>query len=129
MRLLLDTHVLLWALAEPDELSTSARRAIADGGNDVAVSAASLWEIAIKYALGKLQLPEVPSAWLPPALEQLGVEVLPIGATHALEVEALPALHRDPFDRMIVAQARIDGFTVVTRDPAVMAYGVATLGA
>lgn len=123
MRLLLDTHALLWWLADDGRLSPPARDAIADGANLVAVSAASAWEISIKKALGKLQAPDD----LPAAIDDCGLQPLPITLHHAALAGALPRHHDDPFDRMLVAQAMHEGLTVVTADPAFAAYGVAVL--
>ncbi len=124
MRLLLDTHALLWWLAD-EGLTADARAAIAAGHNQVLVSAASAWEIAIKRALGRLSAPE-------DLLDQLaasGFDHLPIALRHALAVSDLPAHHRDPFDRMLIAQAMVEGLTVVTRDRRFSAYPVAVLPA
>ncbi len=129
MRLLADSHVLLWALLRPGELDRRAARALAAASNDVLASAASLWEIAIKAGMGRLRLPGPPAEWLPEALERTGIETLPIEGAHALAAGALPPHHRDPFDRMIVAQALLEGLTVVTRDPRFAQYGAAVLPA
>ncbi len=123
MRLLLDTHALLWSLGSPAELATPARKSIEEGQNDVLVSAASIWEIAIKRAKGRLRAPDDLEA----ALVATGIVALPITVGHALTAGALPAHHADPFDRMIVAQAMLEGLTVVTRDRRFEAYGVPTL--
>lgn len=125
MRLLLDTHALLWALGLPDELQPEARLAIEDIRNDVFVSAASAWEIAIKRALGRLDAPSD----LVEAIRAVGFGELPIRVAHALAVERLPPLHRDPFDRMLIAQAVVEGLTIVTRDPHFEPYGVDVLAA
>ncbi len=124
MRLLLDTHALLWALAAPAKLSARSAAAIRDPANTVFVSAASGWEIAIKVALGKLSadLDEIVRA-----TADVGFEELAVTLVHARRVGALPLHHRDPFDRMLVAQAFEEGLTVVTRDGAVREYGVPTL--
>lgn len=124
MRLLLDTHVVLWVLAG-SRISKQARTAIADPENMVHLSAASVWEVSIKRGLGRLTLPE---HWLDAAQEQ-GIEILPITAEHALAVGDLPPHHRDPFDRMLVAQARAEGLTVVTRDGQLSLYDVSLLSA
>jgi PIN domain nuclease of toxin-antitoxin system len=129
VRLLADTHVVLWALLRPKELDRRAARALRAASNEVFASAASLWEIAIKEGLGKLRLPGPPAEWLPEALERTGFETLPIAGAHALAAGALPPHHRDPFDRMLVAQAVAEGLTVVTRDVRFAAYGVAVLPA
>ncbi len=124
MNLLLDTHTFLWWLADDPKLGKRARQAIADGSALVHVSAATLWEIAIKQALGKL---EVESADLAAEIPANGFVELPITGSHALRAGALPRHHDDPFDRMLVAQALDEGLTLVTRDPALEAYELSTL--
>lgn len=121
MRLLLDTHVLLWALGDVAQLDAKARAAIADGRNVVYVSAASVWEISIKRALGKLVAP----ADVENVVMKTGFRPLPITLAHAEHVATLPPHHADPFDRMLVAQAGLDGLTLATRDARMKAYGVA----
>ena len=125
MRLLLDTHALLWWLADSKELSVDARSAIADGSNEVVVSAASAWEVSIKRAAGKLRAPDD----LTNAVEDAHLTQLPITLEHAIRAGALPAHHRDPFDRMLIAQALVEGLTIVTRDPRFEPYGVPLLAA
>lgn len=126
MRLLLDTHIFLWWCADDPRLSEVERQTIRNGGNDVFLSAASVWEMAIKQMLGRLKLPDPASA----VVARLGIERLPVGFEHAEATALLPPLHRDPFDRLLVAQARIEGLTLVTRDPQVRSYpGVAFLPA
>lgn len=129
MRLLLDTHVVLWALSAPRSLSPAARASIADEANDAWVSVASLWEVAIKQRLGKLTLPAEAGAWLPSALEVTGIAPLAIQPRHAYAAGALPDHHRDPFDRMIIAQAREEGMAIVTRDERFRRYGVTVVAA
>jgi PIN domain nuclease of toxin-antitoxin system len=125
LRLLLDTHTLLWALGNPEELVAEARSAIIDPENDIVVSAASTWEIAIKGARGKLRIPEE----LSDQIAASGFEELPVTIVHSIEAGALPRHHSDPFDRMLIAQAQIEGLTLVTRDQRFADYGVATLAA
>ena len=120
MNLLLDTHVLLWWLDDSHELSPSAREAITSGDNPVFVSAATIWEIVIKRALGKLDVPDE----LQEVLEQQPFRYLEINSTHAFQVGNLPMFHRDPFDRLLVAQCQIEGLTIVTRDPDIKRYDV-----
>lgn len=115
MRLLLDTHVVLWALLEPARLSEEVARAFVDPRNDVFVSAATAWEVAIKESLGKLALPGPARTWLPAACARAGIEWLPVTPDDALRVSDLPWHHRDPFDRLLVAQA-LCGYTLVTHD-------------
>ena len=125
MRLLLDTHAVIWFTGEPDALTPEARDAIVDA-DTVVVSAASIWEISTKTALGKLR-PPVDD--LVVELQEWGFEMLPITAQHAWAVGRLPRHHRDPFDRMLVTQAQLEGLTIVTRDPAISRYQVAVLEA
>ena len=122
MRVLLDTHLLLWALAAPAKLPAAARTRIEAA--EVYVSAASIWEISIKSALGKLEAdPQEVLTAIAPA----GFSLLPITGEHAAKVRELPPLHKDPFDRMLVAQAQLEGLTIVTRDSQFQAYGVPVL--
>jgi PIN domain nuclease of toxin-antitoxin system len=117
VRLLLDTHVVLWWLTDDDRLSAEVKEAI-DTEAEVFLSAASLWEIAIKRSLGKLNGPPD----LLDVLDRCGLIELPIRCRHAIEAGSLPPLHRDPFDRMLVAQARCDAVTLLSRDPQVLCY-------
>ncbi len=126
MRLLLDTHAFLFWCGDDPRLGETERQAIGDGANEVLLSAASVWEMAIKQALGRLQVPEPPSA----AVARLGIGRLAVAFEHAEATVLLPPLHRDPFDRLLVAQARSEGLTLVTRDPLIRTYpGVAFLPA
>jgi PIN domain nuclease of toxin-antitoxin system len=125
VRLLLDTHALIWFTGEPDELRPEARQAIVDA-DTVVVSAASIWEISIKLALGKLQ-PPVDD--LVGELREWNFDLLAIMPAHAWAVARLPEHHRDPFDRMLVTQAQLEGLTIVTRDPDIARYQVAVLAA
>jgi PIN domain nuclease of toxin-antitoxin system len=125
MNLSLDTHVLLWSFSSPERLSEAARNAIEDPSNLVFVSAAATWEIEIKSALGKLRAP-------PDLVRQLAAanfQELPITIAHTIAVKQLPKLHRDPFDRIMLAQAKSAGLTFVTADPAVLQYPGALLRA
>ncbi len=123
MNLLLDTHVVLWWLADDPSLDDAARRAISDPENTVFLSAVVVWEIRIKQMIGKLDLPPEFADVL---ADQDFVE-LPVTVAHAHAVADLPPIHRDPFDRMLVAQAKVEGLTLVTRDPALAEHGVAVL--
>jgi PIN domain nuclease of toxin-antitoxin system len=120
---LLDTHVLLWVLSDDPRLEGRARAAITDGRNRVLVSAVSAWEITIKKALGKLRVPDD----LPAQLARQRFVSLDITVTHALAVGDLPHHHADPFDRMLVAQARTDRLTLITHDPQILHYEVEVL--
>ena len=125
MRLLLDSHALLWALTAPGKLSADAAREIRAAANHVWFSPASVWELEIKRAQGKLELPE---GWLD-AVERTGFVELPIRSGHATLAGRLPWHHRDPFDRMLVAQALVENVRLVTRDRVAVAYGVTLLEA
>lgn len=120
MKLLLDTHSLLWWLDDPALLSEEARDAISEPANEVFVSSAVAWEIAIKRGLGKLTAPRDLEA----VIQACGFQTLSITVAHALATELLPPHHRDPFDRMLVAQALIENCMIVSRDPNVARYGV-----
>ena len=122
-RLLLDTQAVLLALADDPSLSPPARSAIADPANDVFVSAVSVWEIAIKRALGKLRAPVGIAA----LVEESGFQELVVTSFHAEQAGDLPMHHCDPFDRMLVAQAQAEGLSIVTSDRRIPLYGVRTL--
>ena len=122
-RLLLDTHVLLWALEDSQALSVDARQSIADTRNEVFVSAVSIWEMAIKRSLGKLRAPDN----LADTVQEAGFAALPITLAHAEQAGMLPPHHRDPFDRMLVAQALAEGLVLVTDDALIPKYGVRTM--
>lgn len=126
MRLLLDTHALLWWLLDDAELPASARSAI-ERAPAVHVSAASVWEVAIKQRLGKLPALGLTAAELPALVRDSGLLPLPVEDRHAAAVASLPQHHRDPFDHLLIAQARLEGLAVVTRDGTFAAYGVATV--
>lgn len=125
MRLLIDTHVLLWWLADDRKLTRSARAIIANPENDVLVSAASLWEISIKVALGRL---EVELDDLEHNIAANGFRSLPINYRHALTAGRLPAIHRDPFDRMLIAQASVEELRVISHDKIFERYGLSGEG-
>lgn len=127
MRLLLDTHCWLWLQAEPARFSPAVTEVLADTSHELLLSAASAWEIAIKYQLGKLPLPAPPSLYVPSRMRSSGTTPLAVLPIHALLVAELPALHRDPFDRLLVAQARHEKLTLVTADDAIGQYDVPTL--
>jgi len=124
LRLLLDTHALVWALSAPQQLPASLRRAIQAAENDVYASLASAWEIAIKTALGKL---EFDLRSLERSLVATGIQPLDISLQHTVQVAELPRHHGDPFDRMLVAQAMCESMTLVSRDRALRRYGVKLL--
>jgi PIN domain nuclease of toxin-antitoxin system len=126
VRLLLDTCTFLWVTITPDRLSETARRLFQDPGNTVYLSVTSAWEIAVKAALGKLSLPEAPQKFVPRAREDHGVESLALTEESALHLVSLPAIHRDPFDRMLVAQALQHGMVILTPDEEIQQYPVRT---
>jgi PIN domain nuclease of toxin-antitoxin system len=118
---LLDTHILLWTLVDPDKVPGPMRRLLEDRANRVWFSAVSIWEIAIKHSLGRDDFPVEPATiWK--AARETGLEELAVTAEHAVGVDTLPWLHRDPFDRLLVAQARADGMKLLSLDPDVNAY-------
>jgi PIN domain nuclease of toxin-antitoxin system len=127
MRLLLDTHVFLWYISADPKLPATFQAAIQDPANEVYLSVASVWEAVIKYHLGKLPLPSPPADYLPQQRDAHGIASLPIDEGAMPHLAGLPALHRDPFDRLLVAQAIRRGLTVATVDPAVSAYPIPLL--
>lgn len=129
MKLLADTHVVLWSATEPQRLAAAARAAIEDGANELFVSTVTAWEIAIKQSLGKLDLPEPAEKWLPEVLRRTGFEIADVGIAAALRVRGLPWHHRDPFDRLLIAHALEEGCTIVTHDEIFASYGVPVLQA
>jgi len=124
VRALLDTHALLWWLADDPALSKPARRFIAETKNTVIVSAASAWEIATKVRLGKLPTAAELAADFVGLVGREGFELLPISADHAIRAGLLPGPHKDPFDRMLIAQAQAEGFPIVTNEVVFGAYGI-----
>lgn len=128
MRILLDTQVWLWMLATPDRFSGDARARLENGETELLLSAASTWEISIKAGLGKLELPGPPNRVVPAMMRQTRVEALPISVSHTLRVAGLPLHHRDPFDRILVAQAQLEDVPIMTADPALARYEVQCLG-
>jgi PIN domain nuclease of toxin-antitoxin system len=127
MKLLLDTHVVLWAALEPERIQPECRAAIENASNEVRVSVVSALEIAIKQSLGKLALVRPAEQWVTEVLQKSGFEPLDLELSAALRVRAMPWHHRDPFDRLLVAQAAEGAFTLATRDAALAAYGIPLL--
>jgi PIN domain nuclease of toxin-antitoxin system len=127
MQLLLDTHALLWWITDAESLSEKARDAISNVENDCFFSVASCWEIAIKCSLGKLTLAQPVEQFIPDQLFRNGIRLLAIDFRHAAKVATLPFLHRDPFDRLLVAQASSEKMTLVTADAAIARYDVKCL--
>ena len=127
MKILLDTCTFLWLVEDSPSLSDRARALHRSPDNEVYLSAVSAWEIAVKFGLGKLPLPEDPSILVPKHRRALHVQPLPFDEESALRVHRLPALHRDPFDRMLVCQALAEGLAILTPDPHIAAYPVQAL--
>jgi PIN domain nuclease of toxin-antitoxin system len=124
MKILLDTHTFLWWILDDPKLSTKALELIGDNRNTLYWSAASSWEVSIKYALGRLPLPEIPEQFLPTELGKNRIESLPIIDAHAFQAGHLPHHHGDPFDRMLVAQAQIESLGLISNDKQLSFYNV-----
>ncbi len=129
MRYLLDTHCWLWLQTEPERMAPSLLETIAVRSSEIYLSAASAWELAIKYEAGRLPLPDPPAVYVAESMRRSGATGLPISHFHALAAAALPPHHRDPFDRVLVAQAQVEGLTLVTADPVLESYDVAIVRA
>ena len=127
MRALLDTHVFLWAIIEDRRLSRAHREIYRDAASELYLSVASIWEMLIKSALGKLPLPAPAAPYIARQMEANRVDSLPIRLPHLIALEELPPVHRDPFDRMLVAQARAEGIPIVSSDPELRKYDVEVL--
>jgi PIN domain nuclease of toxin-antitoxin system len=127
MTLLIDTHSFLWFVEGSLQLSSRARRLIEDARNDRFLSVASVWEMAIKVGIGKLNLGQPIETFIPHQLSLNGIDLLGIALSHAAAVARLPMHHRDPFDRMLVAQAQVEQMPIVSNDPALDAYAVTRL--
>lgn len=124
MRILLDTQVWLWLCKSPERLSKRTHRQLADERNELLLSAASAWEIAIKYSLGKLPLPSAPAEYIAEGLARTDTHPIAIQFSHAIRVAQLPFHHADPFDRLLIAQAQSEGIPIVSADPKFHAYPV-----
>jgi PIN domain nuclease of toxin-antitoxin system len=124
LKILLDTHCWLWLCTEPERFSRTTLAELADPDTERLLSAASIWEIVIKHGIGKLPLPVAPQDFVPSRLSTTQTDVLPISAAHSLKVAELPDHHRDPFDRMLIAQASIEGLPVLTADKALRRYKI-----
>lgn len=124
MKLLLDTHVFLWYIAASSQLPKLFRSEISNPNNEVLLSVASLWEIIVKYQLGKLPLPQSPEIYIPAQRRKHQIKSLPLHESSVKELIKLPALHRDPFDRILICQAMANNLTIVTIDPQIQNYAV-----
>ena len=124
MKLLLDTPCWLWMQASPEHFSSRAREMLDDPDNVLLLSPVSAWEIATKYALGRLTLPIPPAEYVPSRMKSSGVAALPLQHSHALQVASLPWHHQDPFDRLLVAQAQVEGLPILSAERRLAAYDV-----
>lgn len=127
MRVLLDTATFLWAANDAPEFSAKAREIFADPDNEIFLSSVSAWEMAVKYALGKLPLPEPPARFVPRQRKQHGIDLLPLDEESALHLSRLPFLHKDPFDRMLVCQAVVHRLVILTADELIRQDPVRTM--
>jgi PIN domain nuclease of toxin-antitoxin system len=127
VRILLDTHTFLWWNEADPKLSKRASALLADSRNTLLLSTASALELVVKVQANKLNLPEPPSVYVPTRTAHYGIEILPVTLAHALAVEELPLLHRDPFDRLLIAQARVEQVPILTIDAEIQRYGVKTM--
>lgn len=124
VKLLLDTQCWLWMQASPERFSPQAREIVDDSDRVLLLSPVSAWEISTKYALGRLILPLAPAEYVPSRMKSSGVDALPLQHSHALQVATLPWHHRDPFDRLLVAQAQVEGLPILSVDRQLAAYDV-----
>jgi len=124
VRLLIDTHCWLWLQVSPERLAPEVLSLLGDPDNEILLSAASSWEIAIKVALGRLELPAPPEAYVPQRLAADGISGMAVEHVHALRAGALPRHHQDPFDRLLIAQAQLERMGVLTADSAFLSYDV-----
>jgi PIN domain nuclease of toxin-antitoxin system len=124
MRILLDTQAWLWMESRPDRFSTKVRKQLVHPQTELFLSTASIWEISIKFAMGKLELPLPPAVYVPDRMARNNISALAIETAHALGVIDLPQHHRDPFDRMLVSQARVEQLPILTSDPAFEKYDI-----
>jgi len=129
VRVLLDTNVVIWLASEPALVRAETLQMLGDVGTGLVLSAVVPWEVSIKWSAGKLTLPEHPKAWVARLVREFGVEPLPVGYAHAVEVAELPDHHRDPFDRLLIAQAHVEGLPIVTADRSFERYGVDVIAA
>ncbi len=127
MKLLLDTHIFLWYITDDNHLPAKVRDSIQDWNNEVYLSVVSIWEITIKYQLGKLSLPQTPDTYLPEQRQRHQIVSLPLDEDSVRKLIGLPPYHRDPFDRMLICQALAHGLILVTVDEAIHAYSVPML--
>ena len=127
MKVLLDTHAFLWSVTDDPQLSALAKETIANPENIILFSVVSAWEIIIKQGTGKLTLPEPAETYIPSRLEANQFSTLPVNLSHVLQVASLPALHRDPFDRLLVAQSQVEAIPIISVDQFVKQYPVTVI--
>ena len=127
VRYLLDTHAFLWMAADPDQLSRRVRKIVRNKNNRLYLSAASGWEIALLEKLNRIKLPDEPQRFIPEAIQRLSVLPIPIGFSTAITAAMLPLIHRDPFDRIIIAEAEKEKMIVITKDKKFVEYGIQSL--
>ncbi len=127
VRYLLDTHAFLWMAADPDQLSRRVRKIVRNKNNRLYLSAASGWEIALLEKLNRIKLPDEPQRFIPEAIQRLSVLPIPIGFSTAITAAMLPLIHRDPFDRIIIAEAEKGKMIVITKDKKFVEYGIQSL--
>lgn len=124
MRILLDTCTFLWIVTDSPELTQRARDAFQSTENEVYLSTVSTWEIAVRYSLGRLPLPESPESYIPRMRQEHGIETLPLDEESSLHLARLPEVHRDPFDRMLICQSIVGGLVIMTPDEAITQYPI-----
>jgi len=127
LRVLLDTHAFVWWNSDDPRLSRTARAVIQEPENEILLSAASAWEIAIKYARGRLPIPQPPARYVADRMRRHGFGPLAIEIAHGVQVGSLPPIHRDPFDRILVAQSQLENLPILTSDPNIARYGVSVI--
>jgi PIN domain nuclease of toxin-antitoxin system len=127
MRYLLDTHAFLWMAADPDRLSKKILNIMQKQVNELFLSAAGGWEVALLHMLGRIELPDTPRRFIPEAMNQFNIEPLPITFPTAISAATLPLIHRDPFDRIIIAEAKKENMCIMTKDAMFSRYGVETI--
>lgn len=127
MKALLDTHVFLWWVLDDERLTAFVRDFVADGKNDLFLSSASCWEMIIKARIGRLAFPEPPEKFIPDQMNRNKLIGLPVQIVHALHIHSLPKHHKDPFDRMLIAQAQVERMPIITNDSLFAAYDVKIL--
>jgi PIN domain nuclease of toxin-antitoxin system len=127
LKVILDTHAFLWWIADSDRLSRRAREILGESGNTLFLSAASAWEIVLKQQIGKLKLPQPAGKYIPSQLAMNRIDTLPISLSHTLRLADLPLHHRDPFDRILIAQSIVERMPIVTADPLFAHYSAKTL--